>query len=302
MTNRLFVFGCSYTYYSWPTWAALLSTEYDYYENWGWVGLGNRAIAERVAEAHALHNFNENDTVIVQWTTTLRHDWHNRIPINGSPGWQTNGNVFSPNNYKFYDRLWYDRFFSEESWVMHTLNHIILTQGLLASTNCKWKMTGLGDIRKLGTDLEQDTWNYERVTQSSKETTADSVLDARYPHFKNKSNTIWNGQYDCWIEPIMPTATKYDELYWWFQAAHDKEPWKEGHPSPLQHQKWLNEQLRPALGHAAPPSIQQEIIDEAINLKRRTEFMDCLKFEKFLLDKNSGIFKQLQWPPIKQGY
>ena len=47
--NRLFVFGCSFTMYAWPTYADFLGYEFDHYENWGFPGLGNRAIAERVA-------------------------------------------------------------------------------------------------------------------------------------------------------------------------------------------------------------------------------------------------------------
>ncbi len=38
--------------YAWPTYADFLGYEFDYYENWAFPGLGNRAIAERVAECH----------------------------------------------------------------------------------------------------------------------------------------------------------------------------------------------------------------------------------------------------------
>ena len=40
-----------------------------YYENWGFPGLGNRAIAERVAECHIKNNITKDDTVLVQWST-----------------------------------------------------------------------------------------------------------------------------------------------------------------------------------------------------------------------------------------
>jgi hypothetical protein len=286
----------------WPTWADLLSVEYDYYENWGWVGIGNRAIAERISEAHAKHNFQDNDTIIVQWSTPLRYDWHNEQAINSEPGWQTNGNAFSPKNIKFYDEIWYRRFFSERSWVMHTLNYISLVQGLLTSFNCTWRMTSIGDIRKLGTDLDQDLWNYERVSLKSTEREKNFILWDRYPEFKNYDKIIWKNYEDKWIDPIMPYSSTYDDLYWWFQAKHDKKPWKEGHPSPPQHQKWLNERLRPSLGLSDILSSQQKIIDICNELKSREEFMDCLHFEKFLQNKKQKLFDVLSWPNIKQGF
>lgn len=302
MKRRLFVFGCSYTFFMWPTWADLLSVEYDYYENWGWVGIGNRAIAERLAEAHAKHTFTEHDTIIVQWSTTLRHDWHNETPINSGAGWQTNGNAFSPKNVKFYNDDWYKKFFSEKSWVMHTLNHILLAQGLLASIGCTWRMTSIGDIRQLGTDLDKDLWNYERVSLKPTEKLNEFLLWERYPEFKNYDKSIWQDYSDKWIDPIMPYSTKYDELYWWFQAKQDVTAWKEGHPSPLQHQKWLNELLRKSLGVTTVPAEQQSIIDKCVDLKSDPKFMDCLYFEKFLQDRTHTLFDTINWPNIKQGF
>jgi hypothetical protein len=283
----------------WPTWADLLSLEFDEYYNWGWVGLGNRAIAERIAEAHSKHTFTNTDTVIVQWSTILRHDWHNDKAVNGSPGWQTNGNVFCPKNINFYPASWYDNFYSERSWTMHTLNYIISTQGLLNNIGCTWRMTGIGDIRHLGTDLERDLWNYERVSLLSAEKSDDYLIWSRYPEFKSYQS-IWAEYLDMWVDPIMPTATKYDDLYWWFQAKHDKEPWKEGHPSPVQHQKWLIEKLKPSLDITTTLPAQETIINQCIELKK--EHMDALKFEEFLMNPDNLIFSDLVWPNIKQGF
>lgn len=70
--KRLFVFGCSYTSWNWPTYADIYAQQFDHYENWGHAGLGNRAIAERVAECHATNEFDKDDTVIVQWSSHLQ--------------------------------------------------------------------------------------------------------------------------------------------------------------------------------------------------------------------------------------
>ena len=35
LTNtRLFTFGCSFTQYMWPTWADILSKNFNFYESW----------------------------------------------------------------------------------------------------------------------------------------------------------------------------------------------------------------------------------------------------------------------------
>jgi hypothetical protein len=286
----------------WPTWADLLSVEYDYYENWGFPGIGNRAISERIAEAHANHTFTEHDTVVVQWSTTLRYDWHNDMAIASAAGWQTNGNAYSPKNIKFHSEDWYRKFFSEKSWTMHTLNHILLTQGLLDWVGCTWRMTSIGDIRRLGTDLDKDLWNYERVSLTATEQQEEFVLWSRYPEFKKYDKSIWKDRADKWLDPIMPHSTKHDELYLWFQASHDKQPWKEGHPSPRQHQQWLNQLLRPSLKLGTIPQAQQDVVDKIDVLRTDSKFMDCLYFEKFLQDRTHCLFDNITWPNTKQGF
>lgn len=299
--KRLFTFGCSYTYYMWPTWADFLSLEYDYYENWGMTGIGNRAIAERIAECHAKNQFTKDDTIVVQWSTILRHDWHNNKPIVNPSGWQTRGNAFSPINSKLYNQKWYDTFYCEKSWTMHTLNHIALTQGLLDSIGCTWRMTSLGDIKKLGSDLDKDIWNYERIKIDSSEVLAKYLLWIRYPEFKCYSK-IWDNYQDHWAPSIMPFSSKHDDLYWWFQASHDKAPWKEAHPSPFHHNLWVNECLRPLLGFSGEHPNQEKIIKRCIELKNNKEFMDCLKFENYLMKSQDEIFPELSWPPCVLGF
>jgi len=74
--QRFFAFGCSFTNYIWPTWADLISnnfTEGSYY-NYGKQGVGNQYIFNAVMQADQIHKFNENDLVIVQWSSTLRED------------------------------------------------------------------------------------------------------------------------------------------------------------------------------------------------------------------------------------
>jgi hypothetical protein len=290
--KRLFTFGCSYTYYFWPTWADILSLEYEYYENWALPGLGNRAISERIAECHAVNTLNENDTVIVQWSTHLRNDWHNEKSIISYPGWQTNGNIFVGLNQRLYSKEWVNTFFTERSWAMHTLNHILLTKNFLENLGCTWKMTSLGDLRKLGNDLDANTKFYENLTKDNN----DLVMWKRFPEFQVYEDKIWAKN---WVDPINNLAFSYKDLYWYFQADHNKEPWYDAHPSPLQHQKWLNDCLRPELTLYSEPLKQTSLIDKCKEIK--AEFKDILKFEKYLTSKK--IFSELDsWPNPRKGF
>lgn len=153
--KRFYALGCSFTNYAWPTWADMLGTYYDVYENWAYPGLGNRAITERLAELHARENLTKNDTVIIQWTSHLRHDWHandTRHDTHVGVGWKTSGSIFNYINANLYDDKWIKTFWDENSYVMHTFNNIILAQNLLNAVGCNWRMTSMGYINKMNSD------------------------------------------------------------------------------------------------------------------------------------------------------
>lgn len=89
--KRIFAFGCSFTCYRWPTWADLIAVDNKQakYYNYGLPGLGNLGISVRLTEANKRFNFNEDDLVMVMWSTFCREDrW-----INGH--WFAQGNIFN---------------------------------------------------------------------------------------------------------------------------------------------------------------------------------------------------------------
>lgn len=94
--KRIFTYGCSYTSYFWPTWANIISKEFpdaEFY-NFGKIGSGNLAISCRISETNARFKFNENDLVMVMWSTYTRND-HWISPW----GWFGAGNVYGSNFY-----------------------------------------------------------------------------------------------------------------------------------------------------------------------------------------------------------
>lgn len=298
--NRLYTFGCSYTYFYWPTWADFLSLNYDYYENWGYAGLGNRAIAERVSECHARNFLDQTDTVIVQWSTHLRFDWHNPTPIKGNYGWQTNGNVYNRWNEDIFTKQTIRTFCTESSLILHTLNNMILVAGLLDKIGCTWRFTSMGDIRHLGKDLDYSTRRYETGVEKEgflpNEDLTKFELYERYPQYELYNDVIWGEYSNKWITPINTVAQKNYNDYWSFQAKHDPKPWIEPHPSPIQHYKWLETELAPSLNINLTDS--SELIN---NLKeKKKNNMDAIKFERWFCENTLPPLSS--WPPRMVGF
>ena len=234
--RRLFAFGCSFTMYAWPTYADILGEHFDVYENWAFPGLGNRAIAERVAECHIKNNFTEDDVVLVQWSTHIRNDWHTFESMQFDPnsylhvwfrnnhnvGWKTQGSIFNSSNRQYiYDNQWVSTFWDEHSYVMYNLNDMMLTQGLLTSTNCTWKMTSIGDFKKLCTDIPNA--HDENISDH------DDIFKSK-PEFEIYKNVL---EHENWLTPIGTYSWANSNDSYEFES--DQGSWLEVHPSHKQH-------------------------------------------------------------------
>ena len=262
-SKRLFTFGCSYTQYTYPTWADFLGLEFDQFENWGMAGIGCKAIAERVAECHARNNITKNDIVIVQWSTHLRHDFYTPAPIlDRRENWKTMGSVFSVENRPLYDKKWIDTFFFEPGYIMHCLNHILMIQTMLESIGCTWYMTSIGDWPKLSSDLDLSTAAWEKRLDIEEHS-----IENHYPEFKFYLKPIWEDRADHWLRPIALEALDNPNDWFWFHPEGETQ-WREQHPSCKQYTIWLNKHLRPKLGLGDPPKEQQLWIDQINKVKQ----------------------------------
>lgn len=294
--KRLFTFGCSFTEYAWPTWADLLSTNFDYYENWGYRGLGNRGIAERVAECHATNHFTKDDTIIVQWSSHLRHDWYHihTLPSNRAPGWKTSGSIFSMPNRELFNENWINTFFYEPAYIMHTLNNIIMTQGLLKSTGASWYMTGIGDIRNLGTDINIKPIYGESLRPKTTHNRFEIENDA---NFNLHVREIWHNNLANWLDPIHTFMLQYTDLDWWFTDKDMR--WKESHPSTLQYSLWVKEVV------ATKIPLSTDAIAKIDNVCNTIEEFKNSSTEPLLEFADSMLFCKLNditWPNIYKGF
>lgn len=115
--KRVFCFGCSYTEYLWPTWANILEKDLDIpVYNWGLCGIGNVGIHARMLQCDLTHKFNEDDLIVVVWSSWTREDrW-----IDGY--WKHYGNIFNNN---FYDSAWMKKYWDWENDIIKNATAII---------------------------------------------------------------------------------------------------------------------------------------------------------------------------------
>jgi hypothetical protein len=260
MTKRLFTFGCSYTNYYWPTWADILGTTYDHYENWAVGGIGNRGIVERLSECLLKNKLTKDDTVIVQWTDFHRHDIHNKKEFQG---WRAGGNVLIhekdvPNSFIL-------KYWDEFSYIMHTMNFINLGINLLKNQSCVWFMTS-------STDLTKDIKQYPELNFYKK------LFDE-----------------DVWIDPIQRFVdtlgyTGIDSMFLTYSKTfknYVKEQVRDLHPTSQIYLKWLEKYVVPKLKITLDNQFINTIRSEQIKSLDLTN-MDRFKHLNWLEDQHNG--------------
>jgi len=290
--QRLFVFGCSYTKYYWPTWADLLSLNFDYYENWGIGGVGNQCIAQRVHECHLANKFTKDDTVIVQWTSYTRHDCF-------LDHWQSRGSVFSENgdNKHIFTSQWLSAFFTEKGFLLNTLSNISFVQELLANTGCKWYMTSMNDIFSLNTDIIDQRKNVECMPEYVEY--KDNELFKKYPELKIYTDKIWS--YSNWISDFTKIQRDTpDKLYSFIDDT--VEPlgytrWIDVHPSPEQFNLWLEKYCNKFFDLAKHSSAR--IATVALINKMKADKLFLFFADSLFQEKDNPIQQYLPWWPVK---
>lgn len=129
--KRFFAFGCSFTKYFWPSWANLIHHEMQdaKFYNLGREGAGNLYISGRVAEANLNCNFNDEDLIMIMWSTFIREDRY----INDK--WQTHGNIYHNH---FYDINYLKKYSCPKGYLYRDLSLLELTTGYLDNIGCDY--------------------------------------------------------------------------------------------------------------------------------------------------------------------
>jgi len=293
--SRLFTFGCSFTMYAWPTYADILGNHFEHYENWAFPGLGNRAIAERIAECHVKNNFTKNDVVLVQWSTHIRNDWHTFSPMQFNPdsflhvwfrnnsniGWKTQGSIFNVSNRQYvYNNHWVNTFWDEHSYMMYSLNDMLLTQGLLESTGCTWRMTSIGDFQKMCTDIP----NAQDENISDK----DDIFKSK-PEFEVYRSVL---EHENWVTPIGTYSWNNGADSYEFQ--NNQGTWLEVHPSHKQHYYYVKDVIDPSLNLDLDLTFYKNNVSDKIR--------DLKKEHNEFLEFQEAIYNNIDFKPVYRGF
>lgn len=143
MTNRFFAFGCSYTNYSYPTWADYIGVTFDQYYNYARAGCSNTFIMNRVVEADEKYKFNSETDLIIIMITGFGRFSHMNAKEHPKRDWVTHGDLMSytaVNKHDkmtkfFLDNIWTENWAVYQSWIA-----IKVIKQLLTLKNIKHKI------------------------------------------------------------------------------------------------------------------------------------------------------------------
>ena len=209
--NRLFVFGCSFTHFAWPTWADLLSKEMEHaeYHNYGKSGSGNLLISNRVTQANGKFKFCDTDLVIVMWSGAFREDRY----IDDK--WLSAGNIYTQTH--AYDKNFVKNYTDPEGFVIRDMSLIELTRSYLNNLPCTAIHTSMIELTGEGThsmtERDQKAISFEQKINEIYKTTLDGMLPS--------------------LTEIIPTTKN------WQWKDKNGDPYYESHPSPLDHCNYL---------------------------------------------------------------
>lgn len=137
--KRVFTFGCSFTHFSWPTWADIVAHDMGVpFYNYGKEGAGNLYIHNHVMQADAALNFNQDDLVMICWSSVNREDrWCRKF------GWLTPGNVF---NTTIYGEKWLSEFADPYGYAIRDYALLKSTVEFLRSRGCQFHMFSMAGL------------------------------------------------------------------------------------------------------------------------------------------------------------
>jgi len=187
--KRLFVFGCSMTNYNWPTWADLIAQEIPEYYNYGRSGGGNMFISNSIVEANIKHKFNQDDLVIVMWSSVSREDRYK------DRQWETPGNIYTQG---VIDMEFVYKWADTRGYLLRDLAMVELVRNYLDSLPCDsdmWAMCKFDEVTITDNIKESETQPvldfYKNTIESVKPNIVDTVYNGRWPSTPIKG---WGGK------------------------------------------------------------------------------------------------------------
>ena len=208
--KRFFAFGCSFTQYSWPTWADIISKEIDESYNYGRCAAGNFFIFQALMEAIVKHKINKNDLVMIMFSNVTREDRFTK-----NRGWITPGNLYHQNEYS---EKFLEKYLCDHGYLMRDLNLVHGCKLALDSINCDYEFMSIVPFQSKYSD-DNNMTDVDYLLNFYKET-----LDCVHP---SVLEIIFNGDWNN-VKP----RPEYD-------VPWDSKKYVDNHPTPREHLTYL---------------------------------------------------------------
>jgi len=229
--KRFFAFGCSFTKYSWPTWADIIGQDVPVYQNWATPGAGNHYIFNSIMEADARYKFNNNDLVIVMWSCKEREDRYSNNK------WLSDTNLSQE---KTYGKKWVKNFGTDlRGFLIRDLGYIAGAQSTIQKASweqfCLNPLTNIDDTKAVldGVDLDSITEEIGREywIKAFDKLCTGSDID---PYLDN-ADVIET------YKDLFLNINKSLEGRWTFEYVKNRvAPNNDNHPTPLEALEFLN--------------------------------------------------------------
>ena len=188
--NRVFIFGCSFTNYIWPTWANVLHLETNpgtLAYNYGKTGGGNLFILSTMMAAHQKHRFTKGDLILLMWSTFCREDRYI------GHGWETPGNLWTQD---MYDEKFIKKYACAKGYTVRDLALISAGTKVMEQFECD-ALAFLSVPPDWDKRYAVDFHEFDEVTQLYKDV-IDSYPEVMYETVKDGTGGWVNGHHYHW--------------------------------------------------------------------------------------------------------
>lgn len=122
------------TNYYWPTWADIIAREIPESYNYGQAGAGNLYISNQVTEANLRYKFNQDDLIMIMWSSISREDRYK------GRGWITPGNIYTQG---YFDDKFVDEWADSRGYLIRDLGLITMCKGMLDNLGIRYEMLNM---------------------------------------------------------------------------------------------------------------------------------------------------------------
>lgn len=208
MNKRIFTFGCSFTEYVWPTWADMVLYGNEGI-NVGVRGVGNEAILYRLMEVERKYCLNENDTVIIIFTTPIRWD----LIVSNNSEWAGFGQATTSSLSKYENEL-----YTIDGLIFKSMYSIKLIKEFLDKRSIKYVF---GSVNNLYENYGNYFENFELSTE----------INALVDLVKNEVNlNLQDFHSYLYEQKYWPVSKKWIDI-------------NDYHPRPMGYYKWIKDIL-----------------------------------------------------------